>query len=160
MNPTVSLHFNDPSHSPYNNFYACISRIFHKNERKLLKLFLLGSLHKLLCELYSNATLNAYSEYFMENYAMDSKIIQLLIQNIVETGEYTLEGIANHTRIPFDVIVDAACGNNNQLSVTFWIKIVDLYMQVKPEIARMLFDKLLMIKEKNSATLSLLLNEQ
>jgi hypothetical protein len=90
---------------------------------------------------------------------MDSKIIQTLIQGIVETGEYTLEGIAHVTRIPFDVIFDAACGNNNQFSITPWARIVDLYMQVKPEVTQLLFNKLLEIKDKNHFALSLLLNE-
>jgi hypothetical protein len=91
---------------------------------------------------------------------MDSKIIQFLIQGIIETGEYTLEGVAHYTRIPFDVIFDAACGNNNQLSITPWARIVDLYMQVKPDVTQLLFNKLIEIKDKNHFALSLLLNEQ
>lgn len=91
---------------------------------------------------------------------MDSKIIQLLIQSIVETGEYTLEGIAYHTRIPVEIIYDAASGINNQISITPWARIVDLYMQVKPDIAKVLSEKLLEIKSKNSAAFSLLLKEK
>lgn len=95
----------------------------------------------------------------MECYAMDSKIIQLIIHGIVETGEYTLEGVALYARIPFDVIYDAACGISNQLSITPWTRIVDLYMQVRPDIAKILVDKLIELKEMHRAAFSLLLNE-
>lgn len=90
---------------------------------------------------------------------MDSKIIQHLIKDIVETGEYSLEGIAFHTRIPFDVIYDATCGNCNQFSVTLWARIVDLYIQVKPDVALVLIKKLIELNEKSSSSVSLLLSE-
>ena len=90
---------------------------------------------------------------------MDNKIIQLLIHDIVHTGEYTLEGIARYTRIPFDVIFDAACGNNNPFSITPRARVVDLYIQVKPDIAQILFEKLIEVKDKNCFALSSLLNE-
>lgn len=90
---------------------------------------------------------------------MDSKIMQVLIQDIIETGQYTLEGIAYHTHIPFDVIYDAACGMNNQFSITPWTRVVALYMQVKPDIALVLIDRLIEIKNKNDSALSLLIAE-
>lgn len=42
---------------------------------------------------------------------MDRKIIQMLIHDILAAGEYTLEGIAYYTHIPYDVIdvVTANC---------------------------------------------------
>lgn len=129
-----------------------------KNERKILKAFLLYRLHKLFSELFQNK-MQCHQNSSMECYTMDSKIIQLLIQGIVETGEYTLEGIAFYTRIPFDIIYDAACGINNQFSITPWARVVDLYIQVKPDITQVLIKKLLEIKDKNNAGLSSLLTE-
>ncbi len=129
------------------------------NERKILKAFLLGCSHQLFSELLLPPLQHNPTDSYMGCYTMDSKIIQLLIHGIVETGEYTLEGIAHHTRIPFDVIFDAACGNNRQFSITPWARIIDLYLQLKPEIAELIFDKLLAIKEQRVQGLSLLLNE-
>jgi hypothetical protein len=74
-----------------------------KNERKILKAFLLSRLHQLFCELFQSKLQCNQNNSSMECYTMDSKIIQLLIHGIVETGEYTLEGIAHYTHIPFDV---------------------------------------------------------
>src|SRR3990167_10636420 len=135
-----------------------ILKCSNKNERKILKAFLLGQLHQLFCTLFQNK-IEFNKNISTEDYVMDSKIIQFLIQGIVETGEYTLEGIALYTHIPFDVIYDAACGINNQFSITPWVRVIDLYMQVKPDITKILIDKLLEMKEKNLSSLSALLNE-
>lgn len=129
-----------------------------KNERKVLQVVLLSYLQKILCDLFG-IRIQDEENISMECYVMDSKIMQLLIQGIIETGEYTLEGIAYYTRIPFDVIYEAACGISNQFSITPWARVVDLYMQVKPDIAQVLIDKLLEVKNKNQLAFSSLLNE-
>lgn len=149
LNESVSHH--PPPSFPF--------RYPEKNERKILKAFLLERFHQLFHELFETRLQSHPDNFSMECYAMDSKIIQLLIQGIVETGEYTLEGIAFYTRIPFDVIYDAACGINNQFSITPWAKVVDLYLQINPDVTQTLIDKLLMMKEKNHAAISSLLNE-
>ncbi|EKD54406.1 MAG: hypothetical protein ACD_60C00087G0018 [uncultured bacterium] len=130
-----------------------------KNERKILKAFLLRRLHQLFFELFQHKIQRNQNNFSMECYAMDSKIIQLLIQGIIETGEYTLEGIAFYTRIPFDVIYEAASGISHQFSITPWARVVNLYLQVKPEIEKVLIDRLLEIREKNHTAVSSLLNE-
>lgn len=120
-----------------------------KVERQLLKVFIFSQMRKLLHEFYLASVqyeLDRDIDSTMECYIMDRKIIQLIIREIVATGEYTLEGIAFHTRIPFDVVLDAACGNNSHLSITIWSRIVELYVQVKPEISRMMIDKLLALQ--------------
>lgn len=129
-----------------------------KNERKILKAFLLNRLHQLFFELFQNKMQFIENNYLMECYAMDSKIIQLIIQNIIESGKYTLEGIAFYTRIPFDVIYDAACGISNESSITLWVRVVDLFIQVNPDVAQILIDKLLETKN-NFSVFSLLLDE-
>lgn len=130
----------------------------NQHERKMLKAFLLGRLYELFSELFRGKIENQHN-FYMECYAMDSKIIQLLIQDIVETGEYTLEGIAYHTHIPFDIIYEAASGISNQLSIAPWAKVVDLYIQVKPDIEQALVNRFLEIKNRNGSSISLLLNE-
>lgn len=164
MNSTTTLHYRNIPHDKtktvsLSNASTCISNTFVKNERKLLKVFLISRLHKLFGELFHTNIQYHKDNLPMESYAMDSKIIQLIIEGIVKTGEYTMEGIANYTRIPFDVIFDAACGNCSQLSITPWARIVDLYIQVRPEIAKTLFDKFLEIKENNCSALSFVLHE-
>jgi len=57
------------------------------------------------------------------------------------------------------VIYDAACGISDQFSITPWARVADLYMQVKPEVANVLIEKLLEIKNKNHGAFSVLLLE-
>jgi len=129
-----------------------------KNERQLLKAFLLGRLQRLFSEIFYNKIQLSQHNSSVECYTMDSKIIQFLIHGIIETGQYTLEGISYYTHIPLDVIYDAACGISKQFSITPWAKIVDLYIQVKPDVEQIFIDKLLETKNKNCAAFSLLLN--
>jgi hypothetical protein len=162
MSTLETLGYYSHSHERYllPSSYIPALKFYTHDKRKILKVFLLSCIRQLLCELFQNNIQTDKTHSSMECYIMDSKIIQLLIQGIVETEEYTLEGIAHVTRIPFDVILDAVCGNNSQLSITVWAKIVDLYMQVKPEVAQLLFNKLIEIKDKHHFALSILLNEQ
>jgi len=137
-----------------NDIHTLILKLSAKEKRKLLKSFLLCCLHQLFCEQFKKKI--ELSNFKMECYEMDSKIIQILIHDIIETEEYTLEGIAYYTHIPYDVIYAAAYGINNQFSITLWAKLVELYIQVKPDIILILVDKLLEIKNKTLFILSLL----
>lgn len=143
----------------YSPFHTSILTRNMLNERNIIKAFLLSHLHHLFCNLFHKKIQFEQNNSLMESYTVDNKIIQLLIQGIIETGEYTLEGIALYTKIPFDVIFDAACGNNTQLSITPWARVVNLYMQVKPEVTQLLFNRLLERKDKKDLNLSSLLNE-
>jgi len=140
--------------------HLSIARFTIKNERKILKAFFLARIHQLLCEQFKNKIQSDLIHFPKECYAMDSKIIQLLIQNLVESGEYTLEGIALYTHIPLDVIYDAACGVKNQFSITPWVRLVDLYMQVNPDIEQALMNKLIEIKSKNRLTFNSIMAEK
>ncbi len=141
-----------------NNPHGFILKLFEKKERKLLKVFLLSRIHQLFFDYFKNQ-LELDTNFSMECYAMDNKLIQFLINGIIKTGEYTLEGISYHTHIPFDIIFDAVCGINNQFSMTLWIKIINLYLEVNPDITNHLVDQLLELKSKDSFVLSSILKE-
>lgn len=130
------------------------------NERKILKLFFLGCSQQLFDDLFGqHAVRDEQTENSYEtNTLLDTQIIQSIIHSIIATGDYTLEGIAYYANLPLDIVIDAACGNNKNFSLTPWAKIIGLFIQVKPEIADLLITKLLEIK-KNNAMLALLLNE-
>ena len=108
---------------------------------QFIKAALLSQLHKVLNEL-AMEEIHLYSSE-METYDMDSKIVQMVIHTLVDSGEYTLEGIAYHTRIPHDVIYDAAYGKISNFSITTWVRVIDMYIQIKPEVLQLLFEKLL-----------------
>ena len=162
MSISESLRYNYNLYEKYSSppsFYTSILKCKTYTECQMMKAFLLSYLHHLFCELFQNKIQLEKTFSSMECYTMDNKIIQFLIQEIIDTEQYTLEGIAHYTRIPFDVIFDAACGNNTQLSITPWARVVDLYMQVKPDVSQLLLNKLIEIKDKNNLSLLLLLND-
>jgi hypothetical protein len=133
-----------------------------KMERKLLQGLILLQAHHLFHALFFQEKMlqidpNVFSH--TECYSMDQKIIQLVIRGILESGQYTLEGIAYYTRIPFDIILDAACGHQRELSMTAWSRIVGLYMQVRPDVSKLLLKKLLQLESEDQITMSMLLNE-
>ncbi len=141
----------------HSNLFHCAIQKSDYYDRTILKLFLLTRLHNFIFELFKSKIDCYQNNYLMECYSMDSKMIQFVLESIVKSGNYTLEGIAHYTKIPLDVIFDAACGTNNQLSITFWIRIVKLYLQVKPDLAKELVDKLIELREKNSTSITCLL---
>jgi hypothetical protein len=161
MNSAKNIHLSNSTFitPPHKASSVMALKFTAKNERKILKAFLLGQLHDLFCEIFHCKVDDIKNNFSMECYSMDTKIIQILIQGIVETGEYTLEGIAYYTRIPFDVIYDVACGKGNEFTITPWARVVDLYLKLKPDVAKVLVNRFLEIKDKNHAALSELLNE-
>jgi len=132
--------------------------VHNKNELKVLKVFLLSVLYRFFCELFQSKIQQHHGIDTMECYTMDSKLIQFLIQEIVKSEEYTLEGIAYHTRIPFDVVYEAACGISNHFSIIPWAKIACLYLQVRPDVGKLLIDKLLELREKGEIDYTSLLS--
>jgi len=125
--------------------------------REVLKTFLLLHLHQILFELLRASDFKNQLDQTMEYHIMDSKIIQLLIQGIIDSEEYTLEGIAYYTQIPFDVIYDATCGITNHFSITPWTRIMDLYLKVRPDVKKALVHKLLEFKDQHHGNFSSLL---
>ncbi len=128
-----------------------------KMERKILRAFLLSCLYQIVCEQLDETNDDLDNNDLMEYYIMDSTVMKFLLQSILDTNEYTLEGIARYTRIPFDIIFEIACGIKNQVSIATSVRIIHLYIQVKPEMARQLFEKILTFKEKNLDFFSLFL---
>lgn len=130
--------------------------------KNILKAFLIYRLYHFVKKIYQvNHPLDQRHDDYskQENYSMDNKLIQFIINEILVTGEYSLEGIARYTRIPFDVIYDAASGINPKISVTSWIQIINLYLQVKPQLAALFTEKLVEIKDQDDEALLALLEE-
>lgn len=67
---------------------SSISSVFNcsiKNSRKILKAFLLGQLYEVFCELFHVQIQNRQVNSSMECYAMDSKLIQVMIEGIEDS---------------------------------------------------------------------------
>lgn len=124
------------------------------NEHTLVKAIFLAIVQNFLQETITKS----HKNFTQESYDMDKKIISLVIQSITDTGDYTLEGIAYYTKIPFDVIYEAAYGNTRELTITPWSRIVALFCHVRPDIAQLLINKLLHTLGKDRGLFNALLN--
>lgn len=123
-----------------------------KHKDQIVRIYLLCQFRNILNDFFNiliNQQFYKNINSSMECYQMDGKIIQIIIKEIIETEEYTLEGIAYYTKIPLDVIFDAACGNNIHPSITLWSRIIELYIQVKPEVHQKLVSNIRDLLNKN-----------
>ncbi len=155
MNPIFTLY-----HPPAANIATTqlASKIPLHFERKLLKIFLLERLADFLREIYIPRN-KQYGKSLMDDYDMDRQLIQNLIQEMTQNGDYTLQGIAYYTQLPFDMIFDASFGVNHPGSFSLWIKIVNLFLKSRPDIMQVLYARLMELKDKNELTLHSLLEE-
>lgn len=132
------------------------SKFLQKNIKQILQLFCLSSLYALLLE--HERVENAINKFNQkEYYEMDNNITRFIIKLILDTEEYTMEGIAFYTHIPFDVVFDAACGIKNEISGAALVKLMALLLQVKPEVAQELKEKFLKTFVLNNSNLAQIL---
>lgn len=126
-------------------------------QKNVLRAFVISGIHQLVSEQFRERGLLNHENLCLEIHGMDRRITQLMINSLVESGQYTLEGIARYTHIPFEVVYDAACGVGGGICATSWTRIVHLYLGVYPDLARRLVDKFLEMQQKNEGWLFALL---
>ncbi len=91
-----------------------------------------------------------YREYFrlmkftieMENKMLESKFVRLIIQDILATGEYSLEGIAHYTDSHEEVIEEVMIGRNASPSAALLRKLIDLHRSVRHELYKEITKKI------------------
>lgn len=74
---------------------------------------------------------------------LEAKVLCFVVNDILSTEEYSLEGIANYTQIPEDVVCDVILGKNQTPSLALAQKIIDLHRSVKPELYREVIKKII-----------------
>jgi hypothetical protein len=119
----------------------------NKYEKKILEVILFCRIYKTIIEIFKNL----YKDYFVliknqfnrEDETMDIRFLQLIIKDILISGEYTLEGIANVLHIPLDVIVEIASGINENPSLNIALKILNLHQAVRKDFYVNIIDMIL-----------------
>ncbi|SRR5579883_65129 len=129
------------------------AHIFGINHQKLTSketLILEIELFTRICEELKEFFRSKNKDYFSllkisvikENAMLESKFLLFVIQDILRTEEYSLEGIAYHTQIPEDVICDVASGKNKTPSLLLSQKIIDLHRKVRPDLYKEVIKKI------------------
>jgi hypothetical protein len=120
---------------------------FSKNEN----LFLEAELFIRACDELKEVFKIKYKEYSdliqtiaeMENNMLEANFIKCIINDILLTEEYTLEGIACYTQTPEEVIYDIATGNNITPSLSLSRKIIEIHRSVRADLYKDIFKKII-----------------
>ncbi len=94
-----------------------------------------------------------YEDYFQvmkyttekENAIMEASFIRCVINDILSTKEYTLDGIAYYTHTPEEVIYELAMGHNTSPSAMLLRKIIELHRSVRRDLYDAIIKKILSI---------------
>jgi hypothetical protein len=78
----------------------------------------------------------------MENRMIEDNFIRCIIHDILETGEYSLSGIAYYTQTPEDVIYEIALGRNSSPSIMLSQKIIGIHRSVRQNLYREIIKKI------------------
>lgn len=90
-----------------------------------------------------------YKSYFsiikpshdMENAMIEEKFVRCIVNDILESDEYTLSGIAAYTDTPEEVIHEIIIGRNTNPSVLFFRKIIELHRSIRRDLYKEIFEK-------------------
>lgn len=111
---------------------------FTKEENIILEI----ELFTRLCEELNEAFKIKYKNYLriikcdkeMESLMMETMFVRCVINDILSTEEYTLNGIACYTQTPEEVVHEVAMGCNTSPSAQLLRKIVELHRSVRREL--------------------------
>lgn len=109
-----------------------------KEENFLLE----ADLFSRICEDLKEVFREQHREYFylmkftkeMENIMLEAKFVRLIVQTIISTDEYTIEGIAKYTDTHEDVVQEIYTGQNSNPSATFLRKLIELHRTVRRDL--------------------------
>jgi hypothetical protein len=94
-----------------------------------------------VCEELKESFKLKYRDYFqilkshieMEN-VMEENFVRCVINDILSTEEYTLDGIACYTQTPEEVVYELATGANTRPSAVLLRKIIELHRSVRRDL--------------------------
>jgi len=133
--------------------YLCqIIGINPKNFSKEENILLEAEFFTRLCEKLEIFFRDKYRSYFcllklntnMESVMREDNLVYCVVNDILSTKEYTLDGIAYHTEIPEEVLYEAAMGSNKTPSANLLRKVIELHRSVRPELYREIMEKVAM----------------
>lgn len=77
-----------------------------------------------------------------ENIMLEAKLVQLIINDILSTNEYSLQGIACYTDTFEDVIEEVMTGRNTNPSAVFLRRLIDLHRSVRRDLYHLIMKKI------------------
>ncbi len=113
-------------------------------------LFLEAELFLHLYEELKDIFKKKYKDYFilmkfteeMEHNMLENNFIRFLIEDILSTEEYTLEGIACYTDTHQDIIQEIAAGRNTSPSAKVFQRVIKLHRSVRRDLYQEIIKKI------------------
>lgn len=92
-----------------------------------------------------------YKDYFMtinlskekENAMLEGKLLSLIVQDIIASGEYTAEGLAHYSNTHQEVIENVYFGESGAPSSTLFNKIIELHLTIRRELYDAIIKKII-----------------
>jgi len=117
-----------------------------KEEHLLLEAGLFAS----ICEELKEIFRAPYKEYFRlmkftvekENIMLETNLVRLMVQDILSTNDYNLQGIAQYTDTPENIIQEVCSGRNTSPSAIFHRRVIDLHRNVRRDLYRAIMRKI------------------
>ncbi len=123
---------------PLCHLFGVDSKKLSKEENILLEadlfVFICREIEEVFRKSQKNYFLSMKFTLEMENHMLEQNFVRLIIKDILQTGEYTLQGIALYTDTHEDVIEELASGINARPTVKPFRKIIELHRSVRPEL--------------------------
>lgn len=115
-----------------------------KEENLLLETILICALCDELSEMYQDRVANNFIKKYQEKDSMmvHGNVINLILQDLIKSNEYTITGVATYSNVPEDVIYDIAIGNNNNPSLEVSRKIVELHRVARADLYQRVMQKI------------------
>lgn len=112
------------------------------DEILLLEAAMLNGLCNELAMRYQD-NFNYHKENLQEMTNMINKhFIYFITHDLINSNDYTIEGIANYSNIPEEVIVDIVIGTNNNPSIDVTRKIIELHRLARPDLYKRIINKI------------------
>ncbi len=128
--------------------YGIGTNIHHLSQHESLFLEIELFIH--ICEELKEIFRSQNKDYFKlirlstdkENNMLEANFLRYVINDILLTEEYSLEGIAYYTQTSEDVICDVITGRNTEPSLPLSRKIINLHRSVRPHLYKEIMKKL------------------
>lgn len=78
-----------------------------------------------------------------ENLVLESSFVQLIINDIISSGEYSLKGIAYYTDTFEDVVEEMMVGLNQNPSALFLRRLIELHRSVRRDLYHYIMKKII-----------------
>ncbi|HTM63577.1 MAG TPA: hypothetical protein VL360_03650 [Gammaproteobacteria bacterium] len=115
-----------------------------REENLLIEVILICGICDELKEIYQiKVPVNGVKKIIMEDKnMMHGNVINLILQDLIKSNDYTIEGVASYSNVPEDVIYDIAIGSNTNPTLEVSRKIIELHKSARVDLYQKVMQKI------------------